>query len=446
MRLGSRQIVSIAAAVVVLVSCAEAQSFVPRTTAARYGLSPSWMTQVGSPEVTGRLQYVNYVDGLLLVQSSRGMLTALDAETGRKLWATQIGSRSGAMSEPAANAKHVVVVNGSTMYVIDRANGDILWQNRVTGAPGAGPGVSGTHCFIPMTSGRIEGYDLALGTAQTPWNYQSTGRVLTPPVTTDKSVAWSTEKGYLYVADGAAGGIRYRLETRGKIESRPTTWGGMIFAASTDGFVYGIDEAKGTLTWKTSLAERIFAQPVAVNGRVFIVPEFGGLYCLDAAGGNVLWHAYGIGQFIATSPTRVYAADRVGGMAILDASTGATLGTMPLSLTTTKLANGKSDRIFLVDHGCVVQCLHEAQLTSPVIYTPPAPPEEEATPKPKTKPADESGESPSEAMPDDAPADEGSPFDPPADEPAAGEGSPFDAPADAPAEEPAAADENPFDP
>ena len=30
---------------------------------------------------------------MLLVQTDKGMLTALDAETGRRLWATQVGPR-----------------------------------------------------------------------------------------------------------------------------------------------------------------------------------------------------------------------------------------------------------------------------------------------------------------------------------------------------------------
>ncbi len=143
-----------------------------------------------------------------------------------------------------------------------------------------------------------------------------------PPMTTKLTVSWTTEKGYFYVADPAAKGIRYRLETQGEIHSRPAAWGTMLFASSTDGFVYGIDQLKGDLTWKQSLGESVFDRPVAVDGKVFIVPEFGGMYCLDTADGTVLWHAPSIRQFVASSGARIYATDPVGRLAILDAGTG----------------------------------------------------------------------------------------------------------------------------
>ncbi len=365
---------------------------------------------------------------MILVQSNRGMLTALDAETGRTLWATQVGSRNGASTEPAANDTYVVVLNGSTLYVVNRSDGSIAWETRVGGAPGAGPGVTDTHVFVPMVSGRVEGYSLEDGPRQEPWNYQSTGRVLMPPMTTKLTVSWTTEKGYFYVADPSAKGIRYRLETEGEIQSRPASWGTMLFASSTDGFVYGIEQIKGNLKWKQSLGEAVYDRPVAVDGKLFITAEFGGMYCLDTADGSILWHVAGVRQFVASSGTRIYATDLLGRLAILDAESGGRLASMPLSATTTKLTNAVSDRIFVVDNGCVVQCLHELQLTQPLIHTPPEPTAEDL----KLAPTAPAGTPPSAAeAPDEAPmvpADEGdSPFAAPAD---AGD-NPFAPPADA---------------
>jgi outer membrane protein assembly factor BamB len=419
-------------------SLSHAQGLIPRTTATRYGLKLAWFAQVGSPQVNGTLQYVNYAEGMVLLQSSGGMLTALDAETGRTLWSTQIGSRDGGSSEPAANEKYVVVLNGSTLFVVDRKDGGIVWQKQVRGAPGAGPGVTATHVFVPMTSGIIEGYDLEAGTKQTPWNYQSTGRVLVPPMTTVSTVSWTTDKGHFYVADPKAGGIKYRLESRGAMHARPASWSPMLFSTSVDGFVYAIEESKGTIQWKYSVGQPIYTQPVAVENYVFVIPEFGGLYCLDSKSGNLSWYAPGIKQFVSASPSRVYAADEQGRIAMLDLETGAKVGTLPISGLTKKLVNTRSDRIFLVDNSNVVQCLRETQLNSPALHTPPAPPSnEDSMPKPKKPRA---ATEPAET----APAEE-APADAPADVPADSGDSPFDAPTDAPAADAADADANPFD-
>ncbi len=419
MRQATRLTLCVVALLIVFGSLAQAQGLIPRTTATRYGLTRAWFAQVGSPQVTGRLDHVNYDEGMLLAQSSRGVITALDAETGQLLWSTQIGTREGSTTEPAANDKFVVVLSGSTLYVLDRKDGGVVWTKQVSGAPGAGPGVTATHAFVPMVSGLIEGYDLEAGVHQTPWNYQSTGRVLMPPLTTPLSVSWTTEHGYFYVADPSGGGIKYRLESRGAIHSRPASWAPMVYATSIDGLVYGINEVKGDIKWKFSVGEAIYKEPVALSDRVYVVPEFGGMYCLDAASGGLVWHVPGIQQFVAASPSRVYTADSLGNLAMLDVETGGRVGTMPVDGLATKLVNRSSDRIFVYDNSCVVQCLHEAQLASPAMHTPPEPAAEELKLGPK-KPA----------QPEAPPADEVPADATPPEEPAADGDDPFSVPPD----------------
>jgi outer membrane protein assembly factor BamB len=365
---------------------------VSQTSAARFGLVRAWYAQVGSQRATGSIMHVNLDHDMLLVQASSGMITSLDAETGRTLWATQVGPPNHLSTEPAANGKFVVVVKGSVIYVLDRVDGRIVWQKQLGGAPGSGPGVSQTHAFVPMITGLIEGYNLDKGAKQTPWVYKSAGRVLIPPVTTRQSVSWTTEKGYFYVADPSGGGIRYRLETRGAIQARPGYWTPDLFACSTDGFVYAVNESQGKIDWKFGLGDAVYNSPVAVEGKVFVISEVNGLYCLDGKAGRQDWYAPKISQFVSVSPTRVYGCDSLGRLAVLDARTGARLGTMPLDGITIKVINEQSDRVFLASDTCVMQCLREADLKSPVVYTPPAPLKIEST---KLKPAgDVAGDKP----------------------------------------------------
>jgi hypothetical protein len=411
MRSLSRLTLLTALAVAGGISPGRAQSLIAPTTALRYGLTRAWYAQIGSQAVTGALDHVNYVEGMLLAQSRAGVLTALDAESGRTLWSTQVGARNRSTSEPAANDKYVVVLNGSTLFVVDRADGAIAWQRPVGGAPGAGPGVSRTHAFVPLTTGKVEGYDLEKGDKQTPWNYQSSGRVLTPPMTTELTVSWTTERGYFYVADPGGRGIRYRLETRDEIQSRPASWAPQLFAGSTDGYVYAVEETKGNILWKFPVGDAIYDAPVAIESQVYVVTEFGGMYCLNTSDGSPLWHVPAVKQFVAKSPTRIYVHDNLGKLSILDAASGARLGTMPLPASARLLANHTSDRIFAVDDVCVIQCLHEVALASPIVYTPP--PLEKTEVKLKERPP-KAAEPAAEDAPE-PPADE--PFPPP-EEPA----------------------------
>src|SRR3954467_6948308 len=115
------------------------QALVGREAGARLGLTRAWYAQVGSPRSSGSIAHLNFDRGSLLVQTTRGTVALLDGETGRTLWATQVGPPDRTSTEPDANEEFVAVVNGSSLYVLDRLTGHLLWQRAVGGVPGAGP-------------------------------------------------------------------------------------------------------------------------------------------------------------------------------------------------------------------------------------------------------------------------------------------------------------------
>ncbi len=390
-------------------SICHAAALVPQSQARRCGLKRVWFAQVGSLQSTGPVNHIQYSSGLILAQTAGGMLTALDAETGRTLWSVQVGPRGRQTTEASANERYVAAVNGSSLYVLDRANGDVLWQRRLGGAPGAGPAVSETHAFTPMVDGTIEGYALDGSDKGSPWIYKSSGSVSTPPMATPQSVSWTTERGYFYVANPAAEGIRYRLETNNAIHGRPGYWTPNLYAGSTDGSVYGVDEASGQLRWKYAVGDAIFEPPVAVESKLFAVAQFRGMICLDTNGPTELWVAPGIAQFVSASPTRVYTRDKVERLVVLDIETGARLASMPLVDVAHLLTNPHSDRIYLVGETGAVQCLHEIGRPSPVLHIPPAPPKTEQPAMPRRESVEPASE------PTDAPLPAEEPF--PAEEP-----------------------------
>ena len=222
-----------------------------------------------------------------------------------------------------------------------------------------------------MINGLIEGYDLSKGARQTPWVYKSAGRVLVPPMSTTGNISWTTDKGYFYVADPSAGGIRYRLETRDAIHSQPTYWTPNMFAGSTDGLVYAVNESSGKIDWKFSTGGAIYDSPVAIGDKVFVISQLAGMFCLDSKDGKQLWFAPKMTQFVALSPSRVYASDTLGRLVALDPATGTRLGAMPLAGVTLRLVNNHSDRVYLADESGVVQCLRDVAAKTPTLYVPP---------------------------------------------------------------------------
>ena len=68
-----------------------------------------------------------------MIVTDAGVLQALDANTGKTNWVTQFGNPNYPSVGPDANDKFVAVINGSTLYLLDRASGRIQGERRSAG-------------------------------------------------------------------------------------------------------------------------------------------------------------------------------------------------------------------------------------------------------------------------------------------------------------------------
>jgi outer membrane protein assembly factor BamB len=396
--------------------------------AQRYGLTRMWVTQAQVDRGQSRLQSVILCDGTIYAQSSRATLEAIDAETGQKLWTKLIGQPSHPTLAPTACGDLVAAINGSTLFVLNRYTGDILYQKLIDGAPGGGPALSTKRVYVPLVTGMIEAYRLEPITDPTkelgklnlraadmsddekkeaakqaeeerrenirirqdyipPLACSSTGRALMAPVVTvqnrdEEFVTWGTDRGYLYVGRIDRRGenafqARYRLNSNGIFSSPPAYLppdpkvvgdSGMIYGGSTDGYVYALAERSGDLMWKFGMSEPVVDSPVVIEDRVYVTTELGGLFCLNAKTGKQIWWAPEIVHFVAAGKQRIYAADKLGRLRILDYRNGALLDIIPTSTMTIKVSNGQTDRIYLAAEGGTIQCLREVEQTTPVAY------------------------------------------------------------------------------
>ncbi len=333
------------------------------------GLKRAWFARAEvNPARSKVVDWILSNDVLLLVTDA-GVIHAMDANNGKTLWVTQFGNPNYPSLGPAANNELVAVVNGSTLYLIDRHNGRIQSERRVGGAPGAGPALSNSFVFVPMVNGMIEGYPLASDApVGSRWFYKSFGRAMVPPLVTSKSLAWTTDLGYLYVGGSDEPGIRFRMETKGQFDARPAYRDPLIYAASLSGEVFAIDENLGMLRWKYAMGYPTDRAPAAVDHRLFVTSEEPLLHCVDADTGLGQWEAGGIVQFAAVTKAHVYGVDRYGTIHILGIQDGAPVGRIPSGGTLEALVNDQTDRLYLISDAGLVQCLHEIGADKPTHY------------------------------------------------------------------------------
>ena len=177
--------------------------------------------------------------------SERGLLHAIDGETGRTLWTTNVGNPRFPMTAAGANDKFVGVCNGSTLYVMLASDGSLVWTRPAISSPGAGPALSTDLIFVPMVTGQIESF--LLEDPKRPVKiYQSFGRAMVQPVVSANSVAWPTDKGQLYVGMANDFGVRFRMEASDAITSSPAFLApDKIFVTSLDGYIYCVERIAG---------------------------------------------------------------------------------------------------------------------------------------------------------------------------------------------------------
>ncbi|MCL2304878.1 MAG: PQQ-like beta-propeller repeat protein [Planctomycetaceae bacterium] len=126
----------------------------------RFGLTRSWFNQIALDQKRYSIKHILLQDGTLFVVSSDAQLHAIDAETGASLWTVELGEQGTICNAPAANSRMVAVLGGTNLQIFDRKTGRKVWENEVSGVPGAGCALSERHVYLPLISGRILAWPL----------------------------------------------------------------------------------------------------------------------------------------------------------------------------------------------------------------------------------------------------------------------------------------------
>ncbi len=419
----------LAAAALISSRTATADSgLVANSQAQRNGLVRAWFTKAQVDPTRHRVEQAVLAGNQLYILTTASVLHAIDAETGQTLWVARIGNPDYPSLGPAVSEQHVALVNGSTLTVLNRENGLEMMSLDVGGGPGGGPALTDEYVFVPLFTGKVEAYPLDPDDRSPTWYYASTGRVFNAPIATSESVAWPTDRGFLYVANPDASGVRYRFESTGIINGDPASYDGSLYATSTNGYLYCLDEVTGQQRWRYSTGDLVMRPPVVVAGRAYVATEQPALHSVSTSNGELVWYAPDIAQLVGVSESHVYGMDRYGRLRVLDKSSGIDLGSITTSIDTTAVVNNVNDRLYLVSDTGLVQCLHEIGANEPTPHLQAASEDEaggagDAAPDAnQIPPADrEPGEQPEPVNPFGAPIDDESPFGAPADNPFGGD-------------------------
>ena len=329
---------------------------------------PAKVTEQSIPEVT------------LHVVSDRGRLQILNAASGRTIWSSEVGNPNYPMLSPGVSESFVAVVNGSTLYVLNRETTKLVWKRALTGLPVAGPTLNDEYVLVPLRGGSVEIFKMDEASYLPAKSLASSGVCVGKPYISDETISWATVSGFVYVTKLRDFRSQFRFETGSPIVKGMSHGSdSAIIVATENGHVYSFDESSKKTNWFHFSGEEILAKPLVIDNAVYILSYHGGLARLDTGTGQLQWESTGIQKIVSASRSRLYVLDEMGQMVSVDATTGLRLTAASVNGLNLFLENTVTDRLYIGTYSGQLICLRQADLVWPEIHRPLASQQEKET-------------------------------------------------------------------
>jgi outer membrane protein assembly factor BamB len=313
-----------------------------RTSLERLGLERHWFTVVPLGTNADRLLSVNVDHGMLLAQTSGGMIHAYDAETGRKLWSSSLGPNAFQAFPAAVDEKFVFATNMETLVCLDRATGRRLWTAELENTPATGVTADEDFAVVGLNGGKLVAFtvqDLSKKEPPGPspgsfgFALQTNGDLHSRPVVTPRVYAFGSEDGRVFAAikpnAGNVAELLFRFRTGGAIMAPLFGHGKRtLIVPSMDSKLYGIDLFSGKLKWSVATGGPVDREALASGDEVFVVNQRGRVMAIDPRPAiddsqRIIWsRETGARTIVALSPARVYLSSYDNDLEVLDRKTG----------------------------------------------------------------------------------------------------------------------------
>ena len=236
--------------------------------------------------------------GRIFVATGHGIVTALDAQGGKKLWEKNLGSPMRTAPTVGAGRVFVVTTDGRTVALAGH-DGAELWVYR--GLPeraslliGASPALDGDVVVVPYSSGELVALRVASGAGA--WSESlartraasslgSMSDAASPSI--DRGVVFAIGHGGRMIATEARNGERLWSVNVPGIQM-PYVAGETVYVVDTGGQLIAMSRREGKALWTTRLSgAKSWSGPVLAGGRLWLTSDTGKLVGVNATGGKV---------------------------------------------------------------------------------------------------------------------------------------------------------------
>ncbi len=286
-------------------------------------LQIAWRTKLGSPILSSPA----ITRGMVYVGTGDGLITALDANTGRKMWSYYIGMPvdssplinnnilyvgdndgyvysldlanrnvkwktavgDSCISSPAFYNDRIYVGSysyKSRMYCLDAKTGEILWSQKTMNAIYSSPAIAKGVVYVGSCGGILYAYDALNGDII--WKYDMLESIYASPCLVDDKVFIGSWAGEFVALNAKTGKLLWSIQTSSPINAGAISSEGMVSFATDGGTIYGADVANGALAWKFDTKHRIFSSPIIIGKNIYYLTWDDNLYVIDLESGKEL--------------------------------------------------------------------------------------------------------------------------------------------------------------
>lgn len=185
-----------------------------------------WEAQAVINKGRDKVAHIALDEEVVFVQSSAGVVTALNTESGRRFWSAQVGRNDEVSMKATTDSQMVAVVVGPVIHAFDKFSGQKLFAFRLDNAASGAPLITRReiavgnrvdvirHIFVPTSDQSVVAYDVEqlqyLGTHGTlkpgviralDWRFATAQNIRFAPIAGQERLAFATDVGNIYVMD-----------------------------------------------------------------------------------------------------------------------------------------------------------------------------------------------------------------------------------------------------
>lgn len=353
------------------------------------GLEFSWTAQSVLNRQRDVIRHVVNDENNVYVQSSAGVITALDANTGRRLWAKQLGRNDEFSFQVVSNADLLIVITGPVVRAVDKFTGEVLFEYRLKRSAAAAPLVSEDKFYVPEVNGSLYAYSIDVleylerydtlppRVAQKyDWRFISNDRTQYSAVMANDHICFASDSRNLHsVSPDGKTQFQIFLNARPSaplaIDESPAIPHVIVATESDEVFSFELD--KGRRGWSFPVERAVKQKPFVHDGRIYVVMEQTGVTAISSETGRHVqvpdsargadgdattrWFVPGILSIAAVTEDHIYGIDRDRRLIAIRQDNAACTASALVASYAVPHTNSVTDRLFLVSSYGEVVCL-----------------------------------------------------------------------------------------